>query len=169
MPLKPRVPSIHLQPVIHSSCRRPGLCGQLITDPVLQLQQLPPQPRPAPGPGPACLSQFPVFKKSCKSKGISLSSRQGLVGLVSRGQVGRKGRGRPLCDAWPLRTVDCGLSRPPCPRTSKLAHPSSACHSGPQLTHTSAGGRAPIARGGEPPCPDQHQFIDEDTEAHGGK
>ena len=117
---------------------------------------------------PACpSSQF--FKKSLKNKGISLSSRQGLVGLVFRGQVGRKEREWPLCDAWPLRTVDCGLSRPPCPQTSKLAHPSSACHSEPQLTHTPVGGRAPSARGGKPPSPDQHQFIDEDTEAHGGK
>ena len=160
---KPRALSIHLQSVIHSSCRQPGLCGQLITDPALRPRQLPPQPRPALGPGPACLSQFPVFKKSHKSKGISLSSRQGLVGLVFRGQVGGKER------VWPLRTLDCGLSRPPCPQTSKLARPSSACHSGPQLTHTPAGGQAPSARGGESPRPDQHQFTDEDTEAHGGK
>lgn len=123
------------------------------------------RPNPDPFRGqdlPACLSsQF--LKKSHKSKGISLSSRQGLVGLVFRGQVGGKER------AWPLRTLDCGLSRPPCPQTSKLARPSSACHSGPLLTHTPAGGRAPSARHGEPPCPDQHQFTDEDTEAHGGK
>lgn len=144
---------------------RPSLCCQspALAPSASSLSLTPPartwaQRRPrtpamaAPIPTPTCPGASPClfvpvpsfFFKSHKSKGISLSSRQGLVGLVFRGQVGGKERAQPLCDAWPPRMPHCGLSRPPRPQTSKLAHPSSACHSGPQLTTHQLGGKPPV-------------------------
>lgn len=137
---KPRAPSICLQSVIHSSCQDLGSAQ----DPALRPRAAPVPTPTCPGASPCLLVPVPsFFFKSHESKGISPSSRQGLVGLVFRGQVGGKEREQPLCDAWPPRTPHCGLSRPPRPQTSKLAHPSSACHSGPQLTTHQLGGEPP--------------------------
>ena len=78
---RPHAPSICLQSITHSSCR--GL-GSVQTPCSSHGGSRPNSNLPRGQPRPACpSSQF--FFLSHKSKGISLSSRQGLVGLVFRG------------------------------------------------------------------------------------